>query len=67
MTEKLKFLLGRVENDEGIGEYAGYQHFLLFKRLHYQGRLKSRLCGKETNLHQCLIHYLFSLFVKHKI
>ena len=30
VTEKLKFLLGRVENIVGRGENAGYQHFLLF-------------------------------------
>ena len=30
MTEKLKCILGRVENIVGKGENAGYQHFLLF-------------------------------------
>ena len=30
MTEKLKFVLGRVENIVGKGENAGYLHFLLF-------------------------------------
>ena len=30
VTEKLKFVLGRVENIMGKGENAGYQHFLLF-------------------------------------
>ena len=29
-TEKLKFVLGRVENAVGKGENAGNQHFLLF-------------------------------------
>ena len=29
-TQKLKFLLGRVENIMGKGENAGYQHILLF-------------------------------------
>ena len=29
MTEKLKFVLGRVENIVGKGENPGYQHFLL--------------------------------------
>ena len=29
-TQKLKFVLGRVENIVGKGENAGYQHFLLF-------------------------------------
>ena len=30
MTQKLKFVLGRVENIVGKGENAGNQHFLLF-------------------------------------
>ena len=30
MAEKLKFVLGTVENIVGKGENAGYQHFLLF-------------------------------------
>ena len=30
VNEKLKFGLGRVENIVGIGDSAGYQHFLLF-------------------------------------
>ena len=30
VTEKLKCVLGRVENIVGKGEYAGYQHFLFF-------------------------------------
>ena len=29
-TEKLKFVLGRIENIVGKGENAGYQHFFLF-------------------------------------
>ena len=31
-TEKLKFVLGRVENIMEKGENAGYQHFLLFPK-----------------------------------
>ena len=42
VIEKLKFVLGRVENMVGNGENAGYQHFLLFhnvfNRLVFQGR-----------------------------
>ena len=53
VTEKLKFVLGRVENMVEKGENAGYQHFLLshhvFKRLLIQGRWKSWLFGKELN------------------
>ena len=30
VTEKLTFVLGRVENIVGKGENAGYQHFLFF-------------------------------------
>ena len=30
VTEKLKFVLGRVGNIVGKGENAGYQHFLVF-------------------------------------
>ena len=30
VTEKLKFVLGRVEKIMGKGENVGYQHFLLF-------------------------------------
>ena len=30
VTQKLNFVLGRVENIVGKGENAGYQHFLLF-------------------------------------
>ena len=30
VTEKLKLVLGRVENIVGKGENAGYQHFHLF-------------------------------------
>ena len=30
VTEKLKFVFGRVENIMRKGENAGYQHFLLF-------------------------------------
>ena len=32
VTQKWKFILGRVENIVGKGENAGYQHFLLFPR-----------------------------------
>ena len=30
VNEKFKISLGRVENIVGKGEFAGYQHFLLF-------------------------------------
>ena len=30
VDQKLRFVLGKVENIVGKGEHAGYQHFLLF-------------------------------------
>ena len=42
VTEKLKSVLGMVENIMGKGENAGYQHFLLFSKCFQKG-----LCGKE--------------------
>ena len=51
VTQILKFALGRVENIVGIGENAGYQHFLLFSQCFQRTScirsLKVRLCGKE--------------------
>ena len=51
VTEKLKFVFGRVENIVGKGENAGYQHFLLFLECFPKpsslGSLKVGLCGKE--------------------
>ena len=44
VTEKLKLILGRVENIEGKGGNAGNQHFLLFlqcfQKASYTGLLK---------------------------
>ena len=44
LAEKLKFVLGRVENIVGKGENAGYQHFLLvpqcFQKASISGSLK---------------------------
>ena len=37
VTEKLKFVLGRVENILGKGENAGYQHLLLFPIMFSKG------------------------------
>ena len=33
VTQRLKFVLGRIENIVGKGENAGYQHFLLFPQI----------------------------------
>ena len=30
VTQTLKFVMGRIENNVGKGENAGYQHFLIF-------------------------------------
>ena len=58
VTEKLKFVFGRVANIVGLRENAGYQHFLfshnVFNMLPFQGLSKSRLCGKELNYENCL-------------
>ena len=32
VTEKMKFVYRKIENIEGKGENAGYQHFLLFQQ-----------------------------------
>ena len=44
VTEKLKFVLERVENTVGKGENAGHQHFLLFpqgfQKASFSGALK---------------------------
>ena len=44
VTDKLNFILGRVENIVGKGENADYQHFLLFpqcfQKLSLSGLLK---------------------------
>ena len=44
VTDKLKFVLGKVENILGNGENAGYQHFLLvplcFQKASYTGLFK---------------------------
>ena len=41
VTEKMKFVFGRVENIVGKGENAGYQHFHLFPQC-FQEDLFSR-------------------------
>ena len=54
VTEKLKFLLGRVENIVEKGENDGYQHFLLFpqgfQKLSSPVSFKVGLCCKELIL-----------------
>ena len=47
VTEKLKLVLGRAENNVGKGENAGYQHFLFFphcfQKASFPGSLKVRI------------------------
>ena len=47
-AEKLKFVLGWLENMVGKGENAGFQHFLLFplcfQKASFFGVVKSRNC-----------------------
>ena len=56
VTEKMKFVLERVENIVGKGENSGYQHFLLFpqcsQRLHFEGLRKLGFCGEESKSQQ---------------
>ena len=49
VTQKLKFVFGRVENIVGKGENAGYQHFLTMfsKGFFLKVVKKSGLCGKK--------------------
>ena len=46
LTQKLKFVLGRIENIVGKGENAGYQPFLLFpqcfQKLSFSRGVKNR-------------------------
>ena len=48
VTEKLKLVLGRIENIVGKGENAGYQHFLLFpqcfQKAYFNKVVKCRDC-----------------------
>ena len=39
VTEKLKFVFGKVEKIVGKGENAGYQHFLLFQQCFQEASL----------------------------
>ena len=52
MTEKLKIVLGQVENIVGKGEKAGFQHFLLFlqsfRKASSTGPLKVRIVWQRV-------------------
>ena len=51
--QKLKFVLGMVENTVRKGKNAGYQHFLLFpqwfQKASFSRSLEVELCSKELN------------------
>ena len=67
VTEILKFVLGRVENNAGKGENAGYQHFLLFpqcfQKASFSGSLKSGSCCKRLNKIDIKDQYLCNIFL----
>ena len=64
MTQKLNFVLGRLENIVGKGENAGHQHFLLFPQcfqmLCFSGSFKSELCGKELKHYKSICNFLLN-------
>ena len=47
VTEKLEFVLGRVENIVGKGENAGSQHFLLFSQCFSKGSLHGVIKSRD--------------------
>ena len=47
VTKNLKFVSGEVENIEGKGENAGYQHFLLFLQCVQKASFSGSLSGKK--------------------
>ena len=55
VTEKLKYVLGRVENIVGKGENAGSQHFLQFpprfQKASFKGSLKSLDCVVKSKIY----------------
>ena len=65
MTEKLKFVLGRVENIVGKGENAGHQHFLLFPAMFSNGFfpsvVKSWDCVVKSSFFTTQSHLLTTL------
>ena len=51
VTEKLKFVLGKVENVVGKGENAGYQHFLLYPQCFQKASYTESLTHNHTMPH----------------
>ena len=54
MTQRLKFVLGRIENIVGKGENAGYQHFLLFPQC-FQTRSFPEQYRRQSNIDDKII------------
>ena len=52
VTQKLKFVLGRVEDIVGKGENAGKQHFLLFPQCFLKLSFQELLSSKVLTLYQ---------------
>ena len=51
VIEKLKFVLGRVENIAGKGQNAGYLHFLFFQHF-----FSKRLLFKIVKSRECVVN-----------
>ena len=62
VTEKLKFVLGRIENIVGKGENAGYQHFLLllqcFQKASFSQSLKVRIAWYRVKYPNFIFFFL---------
>ena len=60
-TEKLKFVLERVENIVGKGENDGYQHFLLFpqcfQKASFSRLLKVKIVWESVKDYLCLFTF----------
>ena len=69
MTEKLKFVLGRIENIVGKGENGGYQHFLFFpqciQKAFYTGLLKVMIVWQRLKDEEKNFEYSFITIVLH--
>ena len=65
LLKKLKFLFGRVENNLGIGESAGYHRFLLFPNMFSKGSffrvVNSRKCVVKREENHIARIYLIHL------
>ena len=57
VLQKLKFVIGLVENIVGKGENAVYQHFLLFPQCFQKAYVKSQDCVKELKHYREKEHF----------